>query len=456
MQCMGENHAFIDPNIWYDEQELRKQIEQFAGCFILTAQEAPETARRIREDLYKKTMSADGIAGRRPYGYVTRMIELVGWKRMEVNRLMHFKGVSEHNFPSILRRSFIWRPHARFVCRQFLEENYQDSEKDGYFPKDPTLKDFLVSGPAIASSLQLQHAFEHRHSREDCLHMIESYCNLGGDQGLTEDKMRIACGLQPRRRETISAPGLGPVDSASQDEADETRQGLLEVLQRIVEELLSKGPFAMTFDRFKRLPLSAKAPNLDKENMVKQLENFHLVKEICRSRGKGRRCIIPNVMGSRSLLDSIDLKNPAEPSPLVFPENWHISGLRQFASGYIAREHNVITMIAYYDSCATASKRRGSGTYKAEVKAQQDVLTEKRRKMETVEQLIGKFLASTAKEEPAQRIVGKQQWRQGKVKYRAAAPDLIRGRKYVCGLGVQQCTRKLLKFVCPQTTDLAA
>ena len=70
----GHNRAFIDPNIWYDEQELLKQIEQFAGCFILTAQEAPETSRRMSEDHYKKTMSADGMAGRRPYGYVTRMI----------------------------------------------------------------------------------------------------------------------------------------------------------------------------------------------------------------------------------------------------------------------------------------------------------------------------------------------------------------------------------------------
>ncbi|CAL1154379.1 unnamed protein product, partial [Cladocopium goreaui] len=73
----GQNHAF-DPNIWYDEQELLRQIEQFAGWFILTAQEARETSRRMREDHYKKTMSADGMAGRRPYGYVTRMIDC-GW-----------------------------------------------------------------------------------------------------------------------------------------------------------------------------------------------------------------------------------------------------------------------------------------------------------------------------------------------------------------------------------------
>ncbi len=63
---------FFDPNAWYSEDELRKQVEAFAGCFILTGQEAPETTKRMREDLFKKTMSADGIAGRKPYGITTR------------------------------------------------------------------------------------------------------------------------------------------------------------------------------------------------------------------------------------------------------------------------------------------------------------------------------------------------------------------------------------------------
>ena len=35
-------------------------MDQFVGCVILTGQEAPETSRRMREDLYKKTMSGDG------------------------------------------------------------------------------------------------------------------------------------------------------------------------------------------------------------------------------------------------------------------------------------------------------------------------------------------------------------------------------------------------------------
>eukprot|EP00974_Lingulodinium_polyedra_P061942 5979964-Lingulodinium_polyedra.AAC.1 len=69
---------------------MRKQVEGIANGIVWTGQEAPETQKRIFLDLYKKMMSADGIAGRRPYGITTRMFELIGWKRLELNKLMHF------------------------------------------------------------------------------------------------------------------------------------------------------------------------------------------------------------------------------------------------------------------------------------------------------------------------------------------------------------------------------
>ena len=34
--------AFFDPNAWYHDDELRKQVEEWAGCFLLTGQESPE------------------------------------------------------------------------------------------------------------------------------------------------------------------------------------------------------------------------------------------------------------------------------------------------------------------------------------------------------------------------------------------------------------------------------
>ena len=142
------NHAFIDPQIWYDEHEMRKQVEQSAGCFILTAQEKPENARKMRENLFKKTMSADGIAGRRPYGISTRMIELVGWKRYEVNSMVRFSGVTAKDFPSAHRRGVVWLPKARFIDGSIIANQYPDASMDGYFAKTTIYKLSCEADPA--------------------------------------------------------------------------------------------------------------------------------------------------------------------------------------------------------------------------------------------------------------------------------------------------------------------
>ncbi len=35
-----KNHVYFDPNIFYQDEELRKQVEQFAGAIIFTGQES--------------------------------------------------------------------------------------------------------------------------------------------------------------------------------------------------------------------------------------------------------------------------------------------------------------------------------------------------------------------------------------------------------------------------------
>ena len=52
-------------------------MELFSGCIVFTGQEAPETNKKVREDLFKKAMSADGIARRKPYGITARLLELL-------------------------------------------------------------------------------------------------------------------------------------------------------------------------------------------------------------------------------------------------------------------------------------------------------------------------------------------------------------------------------------------
>ena len=76
------NHTFYDPNVFYQDDGLRKQVDQFAGGMIFTGQEKPSGGRgRVREDLLTKFATADGIAGRMPCAILTNKFRIVGWKR---------------------------------------------------------------------------------------------------------------------------------------------------------------------------------------------------------------------------------------------------------------------------------------------------------------------------------------------------------------------------------------
>ena len=89
-----ENHVFFDPNVFYDDSELRKVIQLLAGRFIYTGQEKPTNTRNgMRQDLVKKFATGEGIAGRMPYGILTKLFHILGWKRLEMNKLLVFSEV---------------------------------------------------------------------------------------------------------------------------------------------------------------------------------------------------------------------------------------------------------------------------------------------------------------------------------------------------------------------------
>lgn len=57
----SHNHAFLDMNIYFSDDELRKQADSLIGRLVSTGQEAVETNKGMREDLYKKHLSADPV-----------------------------------------------------------------------------------------------------------------------------------------------------------------------------------------------------------------------------------------------------------------------------------------------------------------------------------------------------------------------------------------------------------
>ena len=58
------NHCMYDPNIFFDDSEMRKRVEQMAGRFVYTGQERPmNTKQKMRVDLVKKFGTAEEVQG---------------------------------------------------------------------------------------------------------------------------------------------------------------------------------------------------------------------------------------------------------------------------------------------------------------------------------------------------------------------------------------------------------
>ena len=91
----------------------------------------------MREDLLKKFATAEGISGRLPYAILTKLYELVGWKRVECNKLFRFYEVTERDFESIVRRVAIVVIKARFFDRLYLETHFPRHQEYGVFCLSP-------------------------------------------------------------------------------------------------------------------------------------------------------------------------------------------------------------------------------------------------------------------------------------------------------------------------------
>ena len=51
---LAQNHGFFDPKVWYNEDELRKQVESYAHCIVITGQEAPDSHKKLYLDLHRR------------------------------------------------------------------------------------------------------------------------------------------------------------------------------------------------------------------------------------------------------------------------------------------------------------------------------------------------------------------------------------------------------------------
>ena len=188
------------------------------GGIFYTGQEKPTGNKHsLREDLLKKFATGEGISGRLPYGLLTKLFTLIGWKRIELNKLFTFDEITETNFESILRRCAIVRIQAKFFEAQDLKKHSPDHETYGVFAREADVKDFLTSSQGAAAGLRIQQIFGEDNSRQDVEDTIHNYTSCGGDLGVTEKYVRLACNLP--LPESSAEPSLeSKLTSASQDE----------------------------------------------------------------------------------------------------------------------------------------------------------------------------------------------------------------------------------------------
>ncbi len=87
----------------------------------------------------------------------------------------------------------------------WLHVNMPNHEEKGVFARDPTLKDFVRSGPACLASLTDLWSYARAHAANDCYQVIEDFVANGCDEGNTEPILRSACGVKEKAPAISSA-----------------------------------------------------------------------------------------------------------------------------------------------------------------------------------------------------------------------------------------------------------
>ena len=455
---LGNNHGFFDPNVWFNEDELRKQVESYARCIVITGQEAPESHKKLHLDLFKKNMSGDGIAGRKPYGYTTRMFSITGWKRLEVNRMITFVGIDDSNFQSVFRRALVWKPKARFHHETVLCNLHQDHEKDGHFKADPTLKQFLVSGPACAAGLRMQHAFERRHGQQSCLKLIDDYAT-GGDDYLTEDKMRKSCGLKLRIRhmDTVDA-GVALLEvECSQEERDKHEEQFQTVRNLIISSLLDSLQNDMSVNEFaKKSTFPAEdMPNMNRKQLWKELEDRGLMVKAHRGGTRAADVLQPVLAVKRQLSDVIQTDRCD--TQVTFPELRNIHRMYQYLAAP-TRAANAEIMSDYLENVKKKTATRGRKA--TSVKAAQNDLENQIKKFKTYDEVCKSFndcelpeVCSPKSRQTAKRVA-RAELEKADVKYSYTDAVEIRSRRFVVGQGAQKCAQRIQYHLLAHTMDL--
>ena len=197
----------------HNDDQLHKCLETLASGYLFTFQEKPEgQGKPLRDDIFKKIVTGEGMFGRMPFAVLTKLFRLIGWKRFEVNKMCKFLGVTQTSLQSLLRRCIVIEIKARFLDANHRSAYPRWLDEVGIFGRDPHAADLLCSGPGVLYGLRRLLIFERKFDEAQMRNFPDHYVNGGGDGGTTYRHILEACPNCPApRRATLRVIGRPPL-----------------------------------------------------------------------------------------------------------------------------------------------------------------------------------------------------------------------------------------------------
>ena len=378
--------------------------------------------------------------------------------------IFRFEALSPpQSFPNIapLYPNFaLWQAKARFHPPHVLATLHADHELDGHFAADPSLKQFLSSLPSAAAGLRLQHAFEAVTGKQDCLDLIENYVS-GGDESLTEDKLRTACGLPVRDRSkdtgNAGAVLLHIPEPEEDKEIEESKWSHLRDI--LVSDMLDRCVSSITLFEFQHMKLeSSEVPNQSRTDLWKGLSDRKFMIKGCSRHSRGRASVqMQPVLAPRTNFSDA-VKSGKVDEAQIFTETVSLNAAQAVANKNCGLQ-NMETLLSFFQSKVQASKpKRGRASDRAEAEMVQfEKLACKVRDHLKVCKALTELGLHEAKvpSPPPRKVTAKTvQSIENSVTYRYAGDRVSRDRRYANGFAAQTCSRRMQQLLFPHTVDL--
>ena len=338
--------------------------------------------------------------------------------------------------------------HSQFRDADFLRMHGKMDEP-GVFVRDPALKVFLKSGPAVAATLTLLRGFLYARSYHDCLDIMEAYVVRGGDGGITRKSLLQACGLteaevprldsqQPLSKVTGQPTKTEPFDPLAGETATRVKQSdeLLQWLLKNEKDLVTKD----LLKRVRNIAWLGKASDRDSV-FVSWATKMNWIPIGCR--GLYRDAWVPCVPLQNSTADICPNLETMEGHS--FPESYDVAGIRTLLSHTTILTLNYDIFAQYHDAyAATQQPKKGKANAQqnsiiSDCADAKDKLQDRKATLNELAQLSGQCSPDAALLRV--RVQYKQHYG-------------LRTRRYACSFGAQRMSRAELVQICPHTVDL--